>query len=47
MRRLVFGDIHLLVGRPVGVITDSEGVLLVANDVGSIIWRVAPDTRTN
>lgn len=34
-------------GRPVGVITDSEGVLLVADDVGNIIWRVAPDTRAN
>jgi len=34
-------------GRPVGVIKDSEGVLLVADDVGNIIWRVAPDTRAN
>ena len=34
-------------GRPVGVITDSEGELLVADDVGNIIWRVAPDTRAN
>ncbi len=34
-------------GRPVGIITDSEGVLLAADDVGNIIWRVAPDTRAN
>ena len=31
----------------VGVIADSEGVLLAADDVGNIIWRVAPDTRAN
>jgi glucose/arabinose dehydrogenase len=29
-------------GRPVGVITDQRGALLVADDVGNIIWRVAP-----
>jgi glucose/arabinose dehydrogenase len=28
-------------GRPVGVIPDSKGALLVADDVGNIIWRVA------
>ncbi|MES2337776.1 MAG: sorbosone dehydrogenase family protein [Pseudomonadota bacterium] len=28
-------------GRPVGVITDSTGALLVADDVGNVIWRVA------
>ena len=27
-------------GRPVGVVGDSEGGLLVADDVGNIIWRV-------
>ncbi len=27
-------------GRPVGVITDASGALLVADDVGSVIWRV-------
>lgn len=27
-------------GRPVGVITDRNGALLVADDVGNIIWRV-------
>lgn len=29
-------------GRPVGVIMDPTGALLVADDVGDIIWRVAP-----
>lgn len=29
-------------GRPVGVAIDSKGVLLVADDVGNVIWRVAP-----
>lgn len=30
-------------GRPVGVITDAEGALLVADDVGNVIWRVSPN----
>lgn len=30
-------------GRPVGVAVDNTGALLVADDVGDIIWRVAPD----
>jgi glucose/arabinose dehydrogenase len=29
-------------GRPVGVVIDSGGSLLVADDVGNAIWRVAP-----
>lgn len=29
-------------GRPVGVVVDSRGGLLVADDVGGIVWRVAP-----
>ncbi|WP_411286726.1 PQQ-dependent sugar dehydrogenase [Phenylobacterium sp.] len=29
-------------GRPVGVAVDSRGGLLVADDVGEIVWRVAP-----
>jgi glucose/arabinose dehydrogenase len=29
-------------GRPVGVVIDSRGALLVADDVGNRIWRVAP-----
>ncbi|MDQ3228153.1 MAG: sorbosone dehydrogenase family protein [Pseudomonadota bacterium] len=28
-------------GRPVGVIVDKQGALLVADDVGNVIWRVA------
>ena len=29
-------------GRPVGVATDRTGALLVADDVGNIVWRVTP-----
>ena len=29
-------------GRPVGVAIDKAGALLVADDVGNVIWRVAP-----
>jgi glucose/arabinose dehydrogenase len=29
-------------GRPVGVTVDRRGALLVADDVGGIVWRVAP-----
>ena len=29
-------------GRPVGVAVDRAGALLVADDVGNIVWRVAP-----
>jgi glucose/arabinose dehydrogenase len=29
-------------GRPVGVVVDRSGALLVADDVGNVIWRVAP-----
>jgi glucose/arabinose dehydrogenase len=28
-------------GRPVGVALDRKGALLVADDVGNIVWRVA------
>lgn len=28
-------------GRPVGIITDATGALLVADDVGNLIWRVS------
>lgn len=31
-------------GRPVGVVVDSGGALLVADDVGNTIWRVTPAT---
>lgn len=29
-------------GRPVGVVVDKKGALLVADDVGGVVWRVAP-----
>ncbi|WP_426699604.1 PQQ-dependent sugar dehydrogenase [Rhodanobacter sp. Col0626] len=29
-------------GRPVGVAVDSKGALLVADDVGNVVWRVTP-----
>ena len=32
-------------GRPVGVAVDTRGGLLVADDVGNVIWRVSPATR--
>jgi glucose/arabinose dehydrogenase len=31
-------------GRPVGVAIDRQGALLVADDVGNVIWRVTSDT---
>ncbi len=33
-------------GRPVGVAVDRQGALLVADDVGNVIWRVAPSSST-
>ena len=30
-------------GRPVGVAVDGKGALLVADDVGNVIWRVTPE----
>ena len=30
-------------GRPVGVAVDRTGALLVADDVGNVVWRVTPD----
>ncbi|MYM29814.1 Glucose/arabinose dehydrogenase, beta-propeller fold [Duganella sacchari] len=33
-------------GRPVGVAVDKQGALLVADDVGNVIWRVAPAAKT-
>jgi glucose/arabinose dehydrogenase len=29
-------------GRPVGLVFDASGALLVADDVGNVVWRVAP-----
>lgn len=34
-------------GRPVGVATDRTGAILVADDVGNIVWRVAPNAAAN
>ncbi len=28
-------------GRPVGVVNDQRGGVLVADDVGNVIWRVS------
>ena len=33
-------------GRPVGVTTDGTGALLVADDVGNVVWRIVPETRS-
>ena len=33
-------------GRPVGVAVDRMGALLVADDVGNIVWRVTPQTES-
>jgi glucose/arabinose dehydrogenase len=30
-------------GRPVGVVIDKQGALLVADDVGNAIWRVTAE----
>jgi len=32
-------------GRPVGVALDKGGALLVADDVGNVIWRVSAAAR--
>jgi glucose/arabinose dehydrogenase len=29
-------------GRPVGVAVDRKGAVLVADDVGNVVWRLAP-----
>ena len=36
------GTFDAAFGRPVGVAMDRVGALLVADDVGNIIWRVTP-----
>jgi glucose/arabinose dehydrogenase len=33
-------------GRPVGVVVDNTGALLVADDVGNAVWRVTPAGKT-
>jgi glucose/arabinose dehydrogenase len=37
-----FVDQDDALGRPVGVVIDGAGALLVADDVGNTVWRVAP-----
>ena len=32
-------------GRPAGVAIDRAGALLVADDVGNVVWRVTPAAR--
>ena len=32
-------------GRPVGLALDKAGTLLIADDVGNTVWRVAADTQ--
>ena len=32
-------------GRPVGVVVDRKGAVLVADDVGNIVWRVSPSAE--
>ena len=34
-------------GRPVGVAVDRTGALLVADDVGNVVWRVTPDKSSS
>jgi glucose/arabinose dehydrogenase len=36
---------HQAMGRPVGVTFDKKGALLVADDVGNVVWRVTSDGR--
>lgn len=36
------GDDGKAYGRPVGVALDKQGALLVADDVGNVVWRVTP-----
>ncbi|MFC7515951.1 hypothetical protein ACFQUU_13130 [Herbaspirillum sp. GCM10030257] len=31
-------------GRPMGVVVDKKGAVLVADDVGNAVWLVAPST---
>jgi len=32
-------------GRPAGVVVDPKGGILVADDVGGVVWRVSPSSR--
>lgn len=40
-------EVEIAYGRPVGVAEDRVGALLVADDVGNIIWRVTPSSSAN
>ena len=31
-------------GRPVGVAVDRQGAILLADDVGNVVWRITPVT---
>jgi len=33
-------------GRPVGVVTDKTGAILLADDVGNVVWRITPAGAT-
>jgi glucose/arabinose dehydrogenase len=33
-------------GRPVGVAVDRQGAILLADDVGNVVWRITPTTLT-
>jgi glucose/arabinose dehydrogenase len=41
------GDDDEAFGRPVGVVVDSAGALLVADDVGNVVWRVTAREEEN
>jgi glucose/arabinose dehydrogenase len=32
-------------GRPVGVAVDKAGAILLADDVGNVVWRVTPAAK--
>jgi len=34
-------------GRPVGVVIDKQGALLVADDVGNTVWRMSPAAKSS
>lgn len=38
-------DESTLYGAPVGLAQDKDGALLIADDVGNVVWRVSADTR--
>jgi glucose/arabinose dehydrogenase len=40
-----FLDGDQALGRPVGIVVDSRGALLVADDVGNVVWRVTASSR--